>query len=258
MHLSETPLSPLYLQRATYHVDRSLRGIREALQGEMTEEGAIALFMATSFLMPTEFASRRFKNGTEGENDDPLRDMQRLVGLFRGIRVVVMTAAATVGMEMVPRIFGTVFSGPAEQDPEWVAEYIKGLEGLESYVGMRFDLNAADRSVAIDGARVLINTVIPDEEDFRRLRVLNPAQIRIVYIFPFRAQDDFLELLGSRFPPVMTAFLYYCAAMYLSEPKSWFLSGWAFKQAKSIEQELRGTPWLEHARWPMEILQIVY
>lgn len=239
-------------------MDSSLRGIREALYQDMgeevTDEKAIALFMASSFVMPTVYASRRYADASQGDDDDPLHDIQRVVGLFRGIRTVMMTAPTSLGTNIVPHVFGNAFEGPLDENPEWFTDYMQGLEGLKSYISMRPDLDDNHRYAAMSGLRALVGTAVPDGEELQRLRLLNPAEMRIVFFFPFRMQDDFVDLLRARSPPVMAVFLYYCAVMHLAEQSCWFFFGWASRQAKSIEKDLRDTPWLALVRWPVHSL----
>lgn len=235
-----------YLRRATHHLTKALSGIRAALTADLTLDSGTALFAASSLLLSSTYASRQHLPA-EGLIDD----LVGMVALFRGTSSVLNIATKKLSTDLVKDVFGDSLHGPPAVGA-WVSEYVHHLKNLNSYLSTIPDLSENVRVTAIKGTQVLIN--IPWNFSTGDRAITSSVEVRILYRWPFSVDPDFLQMIRGREPAVLAVFLFYCAIMSMAEETCWFLKGWGSRLRDAVTKPLEGTPWLEQARWALDVI----
>jgi hypothetical protein len=174
-----------------------------------------------------------------------------MVALFRGTSSVLNAATKTLSADLVKDVFGQSLNGPPEVGA-WVTEYIDHLKNLNTYLSTVPDLSEPVRATAIKGAQVLINA--PWTLSTTERAIPSSVEVRILYRWPFSVDPDFLQMIKDNEPAVLAVFLFYCAVMTKAEETCWFLTGWASRLRDAVTKPLEGTPWLEQARWALDVI----
>ncbi|KAH8169329.1 fungal specific transcription factor domain-containing protein [Sarocladium implicatum] len=250
LHISEEDLPKIYLQQGTYHLTKSLSGIRDAIGLDITLDRGVALFMASSFLLSSTYASRRHLTADPAQ-DDAIDDLLGMIKLFLGVDVVQKRTLEAISRDVLQEIFGDNMQVLPEIEP-WVTEYSNNLESLRNHIAESPLLDDKTRETALNGCQVLLDAVWSPKASERG--IIPAVEVRIVYRWPYWIDDDFLQLIRDRNPVGLAVLLFYCVAMRQTETTCWFLFGWASRLASAISERVKGTVWAEQVQWTFDYM----
>lgn len=245
-----------HLQRAQYHQQRALGGIRREVCRDINSDNALPLFIASTFLIPTTWASRRHvppEDGLIGGNS-PLDNLLSMVGLYRGVSAIQRAAGQTLRRDLAVEVFGGKASIPPDAVGACKTFYGNHIAELEQKITMAAGLDEHTRQVALRGVKTLLN--FEDALDLHVPGIISLLDFHLLYRLYFAAEDEFLQLLRLREPVVLVVFLHYCIALQRAERWCWALKGWCARIVDEVQRELQASPWLEAAQWPLEEISI--
>lgn len=251
LHTQRPLRNAKYLQRAAFHHDASLRGLRTALSEEINPDNATPMFVASCYLMSITYASRRYVNHDE-MGSDPLEDVVSIFSLYRGISAVNSRTSALLETDMYRKVFGQA-EGAVPVEAPWLRDFQSSLEHLRSQIAVLESLEEQTRSIVLDGIRSLLTVTSPD--DRAPSVIIAAMELSILFRWPYNVSDAFLVLLRAREPAASAVFLYYVAAMTHAEKHRWYLKGWSSTLAKSVLRDLQNTAWLDLAGWALNVIE---
>lgn len=253
LHVSKSSLPSTYFHRAVHHHTKSLSGIRDALEAEVTLDRATALFMASSFVLSSTYASRRHveDDATEG---DAIDDVMGMVTLFRGVGVVQSTTTKTLSKDVLKEIFGDDMQVSPKIEP-WMTEYSKHLETLKACIKDSPNLVSKMKNTVVAGCQVLLDAAWSSKASDKG--IISTVGVRMFYRWPYWIGNDFLQLVRDREPVALAVLLFYCVVMQQTEITSWFLHGWSARLASVLSEHVKGTQWVEYVQWALDFMRQV-
>lgn len=235
-----------YSAKAAQHQALGLAGLREALSDNLTERSNYALFAASSFLIPTTFASR-LKNDDSPDPAAPLIAILDVFAILRGTIAIDMVAA-----EKRHRVPSDDFydSAPVNlNDPFLLPSMRTRLHDLRSKI-YASPQSEPDELTSIMDQGILC--LLDCTETIPGPNLFSTPEQRILHFWPMIVGDSFMDLIRRRSPPALVVFSYYCVVLRLAEEDSWYLDGWTDALTGSVAALLQGSPWAADAEWSME------
>jgi hypothetical protein len=249
--------SVTYGMRAAQHQANAIQGLREALPPDTNEikiEDAYALFVASSFLMCSSFASLHTEDSNGSEPcASPYDKVLEIFSLIRGVGLVLRLSQ--IKLRNGPLLNAFQYESHGEDNSagdirQLLLPRLAGrLADLRSRLKQMADLDAGVQEAA-DGAIVLlIGCVTPP---WPEPRVIRSIELRTVFLWPLILGDAFVALMRSRHLVVMPILAHYCVMLRATEPACWFVRGWSSDVSEFILKSVKGTQWETLCAWQTE------
>lgn len=223
---------------ASHHQSEAAMGLRKRLTQHVTPENAHACFAASSLMIIGAFAAFALHDET-GELPRPtLQDLLDIVGLSRGMDVVLSTWERYIHHGP----FADLFKSSHNTKPMFYLEAVcKKLADL----GSRLRSGEVDELTPVVD-REISNLIQSIEESIRDAPV--PA-LRGVMLWPIAMNMDFFAALRARKPLALTVLAYYCSILHEAQAHAWYLQGWSTAIMNEIVSILPPDK-LEYILWP--------
>ena len=246
-----------YGMRAAQHQAQAIQGLREALPPsteEIQTELAYALFVTSSFLMCSSFASLRTQDSPGCEpSASPLDNMLEIFSLIRGVGLVLRLSRFRLrdGPLLNAFQFENYDEGSGGDNVRGLLlpQVAGKLAELRSRLKQMSDLGAEVQTAADASTVLLLGCVTPP---WPEPRVIMSIEMRTVFLWPLLLGENFVSLLRTRHPVAMPVLAHYCVLMRATEPACWFVRGWSLNVAEFIMKSVEGTHWEDLCRWQLE------
>lgn len=229
------------------HQNESIKGMRDALLGSVTEDNKYALFATSTFLMATTYGLHLLDDKLS-EPLCPLDGMLEIVSLIKGT-----AAIHTLSLDgLDPGRLENPITGPPPSQARFIPPAYRGkLEELHSYISHVSSFDEGTRMGIISG----IDSLFECLDSITSYRSMLNAELRTVFRWPVFMASEYTELFRARHPAALTVALYYCLILRNVEKEVWFLDGWSTRLINAIAPLVKDTPWIDAAQWPLQQLQ---
>lgn len=232
-----------YLIAANVHYNVALSSFRQRLANTTAEDshalfGCAALIAMTSVIQSCD-RLRQFSLTTDQESSQTI--MEWLV-LLRGVKSVLTETREWVNAgPMAPML------------------YMRGTEGYDN------DIAKVDEHVTVYLDELSVAFVESAEPKVAHICVYAIELLRksfagmasgcdpsVVFLWPVRLHEDFMELLKSNRPEALIVLGFYCVLLHTQDSR-WWIQGWPQNILKTVDKMV-GEEWRTWLRLPWEIL----
>lgn len=238
-----------YLIPAYQHQDVALEKVKLALAGELAEEQCHGIYAASIFLVNCAFATLPCSE-ILNPNFNSIDSLIDIFTLVSGMAAILLVSEQKLRSGPLQGIFPT----PNRALPPTAG----GLQDVSSFLGKvkttladpKGEFYGSDTLVAVSAAVVLLDSI----SDASRSLLATSPELRIVFVWPLRLSQSYLDLLQRRHPSATVVLAYYTVVLLYGERHCWFLTKWAERLMSSIWEQLSNTPYHKMVEWPLSMV----
>ncbi|KAM5357910.1 hypothetical protein ACJZ2D_015784 [Fusarium nematophilum] len=240
-----------YLLLANKHQILAVRGLRGALTRAVTPQNCHALWVSSIFLAISKFAFTPTYEHHQGSCSSALLNLVNIFSMISGIVAIMRSSQELIRTGPFQGIFSQRLGFQySRSDLRDLLQSVSDLNKTVKSWGLDPDPNI---QLALTSALESLDSCVADisnSPDYGSF----PAEIKILFVWPSRLSQTFLDLIKASHPLAVIVLAHYCCLIRWSGPAYWFCRGWGRPLADCVMSILEDSEWAHLAEWPVKVM----